>query len=167
MPEFIFDRTEQDAAQKNEKGTYNIADLNRVEENVRSLSTDMQALPGLLQGYAEEKEVAWDSSFSVPYGLEDAQVETKTDWGITDIPEIQDMERYLGNIKKQCTLLGLPVAGLPATMEFLNWEGANRIERYLSRAYDAFAALEQERKSRIDHAAASWIYAGELAAGEI
>lgn len=167
MPEFIIDRTEQDAAQKNGKGTYNITDLNRVEGNVQSLSIDMQALPGLLQGYAEEKGVAWDSAFSVPYGLEDAQVETKTDWDISDIPEIQDMERYLGNIKKQCALLGLPATGLPATMEFLNWEGANRIERYLSRAYDAFAALEQERKSRIDHTAASWHYAGELAAGEI
>lgn len=154
-------------AQGNEKGTYNATDLNRVEENAQGLSTDMQALPGLLQSYAEGKAVAWAQEFSVPYGIEDAQVSSKTDWKIEDIPEMQDMERYLSNIKRLCTLLGLPVAGLPATMEFLSYEGANRIERYLSRAYDVFAALEQERKLRIDHTAASWYYAGELTAGDI
>lgn len=162
----IYDRTAADVAAGNRKGTYRADDLNRVEEATFLLSEDMQALAATLHAYADAHKVAWDALFAPPYQPGEAEVSAKVDWGILDIPDISEMGRYLGNIKKLGGLLGLSASGLPTTMEYLNYEGANRIERYLSRAQQVFLALEAERKTRIDHAADAWPYAGEIMCGE-
>ena len=89
------------------KGAYNYSDLNRVERAVAEIS-DLAGL-GLI---------------------------TKTDWKMWDIPNVSDMNRYLGNIVRIRALLSdnsVPVA--PASMSNLTYSGANNIELILSAAY--------------------------------
>lgn len=162
----IYDRTAADVAAGNRKGTYQADDLNRVEEATLLLSEDMRALAATLHAYADAHKVAWDALFAPPYQPSETEVSIKADWDILDIPTIAQMDRYLGNIRKLGGLLGLSASALPTTMEYLDYEGANRIERYLARAQQSLLALEAERKARIDHTAAAWPYAGEIMCGE-
>ena len=107
------------------KGAYNYSDLNRVERAVAELS-DL-------------------------YGL---NLETKTDWGMWDIPTKAEMVRYITNIKKirQAALNPNNIAAAPDSMNGLNFSDANNIEKIL------FAAHENtERVYRV----------GELFSGEV
>lgn len=94
------------------KGAYNYSDLNRVETAVGELS-DL-------------------------YGL---GLTTKTDWSAYDIPNAQDMDRYLSNIRRIRTIVpdqsSLPT--LPTDMRKLTFDGANNIEKILVAAYEGAA----------------------------
>lgn len=105
----IFDRTAEDVAARNGKGTYNAVDLNRVEAAV---------------GYIRD--------MLVRYGYV-VDLTTKTDWAVGDIPRIADMERYIHNIlhldgKIPYTDERTP---LPETADKLSFDGANGIEKML------------------------------------
>lgn len=91
------------------KGAYNYSDLNRVERAVAELS-DL-------------------------YGL---NLETKTDWGMWDVPTKSDMVRYITNIKKirQAALNPNGIAAAPDSMTGLNFSDANNIERILLAAHE-------------------------------
>lgn len=107
------------------KGAYNYSDLNRVERAVAELS-DL-------------------------YGL---NLETKTDWGMWDIPTKSEVARYITNIKKirQAALNPNNIAAAPDGMNGLNFSDANNIEKIL------FAAHEHtDRVYRV----------GELFSGEV
>lgn len=86
------------------KGAYNYSDLNRVERAVSELS-DI-------------------------YGL---NLDTKTDWNIWDVPQKSDMLRYITNIKKirQACLNPNSVSAAPDSMDGLNYNDANNIEKIL------------------------------------
>lgn len=86
------------------KGAYNYTDFNRVERAVAELSARM-----------------------------DVQLETKTDWKLTDVPTYADQERYLGNIstllRKSGSLTNTPE--VPRTLSGLTYKQANDIEQIL------------------------------------
>lgn len=107
------------------KGAYNYTDLNRVETAVALVSGALCL--GLI---------------------------TKTDWTQTDVPTRSDMERYLGNIDFLRYLCrDMYVANIPNTMNGLDYDDANRIERVAKLAYDY---IQKE-----------YIRSGEVYAGEV
>lgn len=136
MTELIFDRTRVDVVQGTEKGFYGSNDLNRVEGAVAQLLEQAKALDIYLP------------------------LVTKTDWALTDTfsqdswPTKQQMARYLGNVSRLCAACGVQMP-LPATMENLNWEGANQIERAL-----------YEINRRITAGVQTFRFSGEVFAGE-
>lgn len=91
------------------KGAYNYSDLNRVERTVAELS--------------------------VLYGL---NLETKTDWGMWDVPQSSDMVRYITNVKRirQSVLRPNDLPAAPDGMNGLNYSDANNIEKILLAAHE-------------------------------
>ena len=83
------------------KGAYNYSDLNRVERAVEEIS-DVAGL-----------------------GLT-----TRTNWAMWDIPTASEMARYLNNVKAVREFCGSDIP-LPSTMNNLDYEGANNIEKIL------------------------------------
>lgn len=111
------------------KGAYNYTDLNRVESAV-----------------AEIADV---------FGL---NLTTKTDWTLSDIPDQVDMERYLANvvaIRDACPG-DVTFPPLPNSMNGLNYQGANNIEKVLEIAYKYW--LDSQEK---------YIQSGEIYCGEV
>ena len=104
------------------RGAYNSTDLNRVEDYVAVLQSLLLA---------------------AGYGLGD--IITKTDWEIPDKPPVEQMHRYLTNIKKlvEVFLTTPAAASLPATMMDLNWAGANAIEETLAELTEALDLTRQ------------------------
>lgn len=134
--ELITDRTESDVLLGNEKGLYGPEDLNRVETAVREIAEQITAL-----GFA-------------------LQLPTKTDWGlpgnfsVSGWPVVSQMERYLQNVS-QIQKVFVISGKLPESMENLDWNGANNIEKVLETAF-----------GRIDGIKQSYRYSGEIYAGE-
>lgn len=91
------------------KGAYNISDLNRVESAVMMIAAKLKEL-----------HIA-------------ADVTTKSDWELTDLPTVNDMNRYLSNVVKlRNSSTGLRMAPQPpSSMVRLNYTGANQIEATL------------------------------------
>ena len=91
------------------KGAYNYTDLNRVEAAVRMISEKLKELHI------------------------DTDVTTKSDWELTDLPTQSDLSRYLANVVTlRNASSGLQEAPQPpASMAYLDYVGANRIEETL------------------------------------
>lgn len=105
----VTDRTSADVAARNEKGTYNASDLNRVGAAMNYVSDVLHAA-----GY-------------------DPHISPKTDWSETDLPTVGTMTRYLSDLaelRSQFTQTQ-NTPGVPTTMENLTWREANDIERIL------------------------------------
>lgn len=134
--DLITDRTESDVLLGNEKGIYSHTDLNRVEQAVSELAAMITAL-----------------GFSLV-------LDTKTDWGlpgdfsIDAWPVETQMKRYVENVAKIRKVFVIQEQ-IPETMENLNWQGANSIEKVLKTAY-----------TRIEGIRKSYRYSGEIYAGE-
>jgi hypothetical protein len=117
MDKLIFDRTPADveyarnnpSAEEWLKGCYNYIDLNRVEEWCKYLSN-------LLNSYG--------------YGN---LINGKTDWGINDIQTVEQMARYLNNVKilMETFILKKDTPKLPDTINKLTYSQANDIEKIL------------------------------------
>lgn len=167
MEQLIINRTRQDVARGNDRGTYGVTDVNRVERAVKELAEAVTGLQEELSAYAEALGVGWADLFGPPYDPGGLTIETKTDWGTLDIPMIQDMDRYLGNVAALCDYVGCSKAELPKTMEFLTWTGANAIERALLQVRNVLEKVRSERKQLIENTADAWVYAGEIEAGGI
>ena len=134
--DLITDRTESDALLGNEKGVYSYTDLNRVEEAVRDIAEKITAL-----GFA-------------------LKLQTKTDWGlpgnfsVSAWPVESQMKRYLQNILEIRKIFIISIQ-LPESMQKLDWNGANNIEKILQTAFARIKGIEQ-----------SYRYSGEVYAGE-
>lgn len=91
------------------KGSYNAADLNRVGAAVNYVATELA-----------------DIGYSV-------SVNPKTDWTISDIPTIAQMQAYLDDIGAIRAALPIPsgIPSVPDSMTQLNYTKANHIERIL------------------------------------
>lgn len=132
----ITDRTESDALLGNEKGTYSYTDLNRVETAVTQIAKQITTL-----GFA-------------------LSLQTKTDWSLPENfsvktwPTESQMIRYLQNIAEIKKLFIIPTQ-IPETMEKLDWNGANNIEKVLQIAFSRIMGIKQ-----------SYRYSGEIYAGE-
>lgn len=134
--ELITDRTEMDVMSGTPKGAYSDTDLNRVENAVKEIGMMLSEL-----------------GFSV-------SLKTKTDWSIVNDfsidswPVETQMQRYLKNIDAIKKTLSIQIQ-IPKSMDLLNWNSANNIERVLQTAY-----------TRIEGIKNSYRYSGELIAGE-
>lgn len=105
----VTDRTSADVAARNEKGTYNASDLNRVGAAMNYVSDMLHAA-----GY-------------------DPHISPKTDWSETDLPTVGTMTRYLADLaelRSQFTQMHTTPT-VPTDMGNLTWREANDIEQIL------------------------------------
>ena len=134
--DLITDRTESDVLLGNSKGVYSYADLNRVESAAAMIAEQITEL-----GFA-------------------LQLQTKTDWDLPgnfsawNWPVESQMRRYLQNIADIKRLFVISTQ-IPETMDKLDWNGANNIEKVLQIAFSRIAGIKQ-----------SYRYSGEIYAGE-
>lgn len=109
MDTLITDRTQADAYARNNKGTYNASDLNRVGAAMNYVSDRLREA-----GY-------------------DPHISPKTDWMETDWPTVDTMTRYvtdLAELRSQFTQAQTTPA-VPTDVENMTWHEANDIERIL------------------------------------
>lgn len=117
----VTDRTAADAAAKNEKGTYNAADLNRVNEAVAYLRPIF-------------------SEFG--YSVSDSELRT---WAENELPKASEMAAYLAAVRDLDGHFrySANMVRLPASMARLTHEGANNIEKFLAEIHAAFGRMAQ------------------------
>lgn len=107
MEDLIFDRTQNDLEQKTPKGYYNYTDLNRIE-------TWCEYLANLL------------NSYSYP-----VSITIKKNWNMSDLPNVNDMERIRSNINAIKTAFHA-YTDVPENLNYMTIEKANDIEKILS-----------------------------------
>ena len=107
MENLIFDRTQSDLENGTSKGYYNCTDLNRVE-------TWCECLANLL------------TSYSYP-----VSISIKKDWNMSDLPNVNDMERIRSNVDKIKTAFHA-YTDVPENLNYMTIEKANAIEKILS-----------------------------------
>lgn len=117
----VTDRSAADVAAKNEKGTYNAADLNRVSEAVAYLRPI----------FAE-----------FGYAVDDSELGT---WAENELPRASEMAAYLASVKDLDGHFrySTNMVRLPASMSRLTHEGANNIEKFLAEIHAAFERMAQ------------------------
>lgn len=148
------------------KGMYNYTDLNRVETAVDYVADELVQADTDIRQYAVDLGVAWDDVFAVPYDPADYSLTVKTDWAVTDIPTATQMARYISNLKLiQASIPDSSNAWIPDSMNMVNWENANDIEKLLIDIDKAVALLVEVKKGLIRSALAVW-YSGEIYSGE-
>lgn len=105
----VTDRTQADVDSRNEKGTYNAADLNRVQ-------SAMEYIAGCLQDYG------------YPVVLQELPA-----WADNDIPTEAQMAAYLNNLSTLRSAISAlqTTPEAPDSMALLTWVGANNIEQIL------------------------------------
>lgn len=109
MGTLITDRTQADADARNDKGTYNASDLNRVGAAVVYVA-------GQLLGCGTSVDVS-----------------PKQDWSESDTPTASQLERYRSDVATlRDALAAMPTTPqAPTTMENLTWGKANDLEKIL------------------------------------
>ena len=129
----VYDRTAADVAAKNAKGLYRYTDMNRVQNAVTAVRARYVAA-----GY-NPKEY------------------TLSSWSENAIPRANRAASYLAAVQALDGLVRLTEnIPLPATMNALDYIGANNIEKFLVRADEAMDMIET-----------SWWYCDELFTGEV
>lgn len=107
MENLIFDRTQSDLEESTSKGFYNYTDLNRVE-------AWCEYLANLLTSYSYPVSVA-----------------IKKNWTISDLPNVNDMERIRSNVNVLKTAF-YAYTEVPENLEYMTIEKANAVEKILS-----------------------------------
>lgn len=116
----ITDRTQADVTAKNDKGTYNAYDLNRVTAAMEYLDDTLRSY-GYMTVYQRLEVPHTDES--------DTEYDSYT-WYEYDLPTKGLMESYLANVLGLYEVI-LSEPELPTTMEKLTYQGANQIEQAL------------------------------------
>lgn len=149
------------------KGAYNYTDMNRVGQAVAYIADRMIALPTELETYREEREVADDPAYHVPYDADSVVVTAKTNWAMGDTPTQSVVAAYLADLstlRKQITLPA-DTPAVPTSLNNLTFSVANDIEYLLYVIYQAFLKVEAALYSKIDRtvpfAHAGIAYSGE------
>lgn len=150
------------------RGAYNATDLNRVGQAVSYLADRFTDLPGELEAYREEKGVADDELYHVPYDPSTVVVSPKQDWTVADIPTNSQVQTYLNNLLVLRRQLILPADApvVPTSLNNLTFDTANQIEYLLWLVNAALVEVENDLYGKIDRAAESFWYAGEVNCGE-
>ena len=109
MDTLITDRTQADADARNDKGTYNASDLNRV---------------GAAVAYVAGRLLECGTS---------VDVSPKQDWSESDTPTASQLERYRSDVAAlRDAMAAMPTTPqAPATMSNMTWVEANAIEKIL------------------------------------
>lgn len=133
LDNMIFDRTEADVEARNAKGTYNASDLNRVCAAINSVTARLYA-----DGYGEP-------------------VTLRTDFAPTGDVRIGELSPIVESVKMIRGCLGgfEDTPNAPDSIRFLDYNGANAIEKIL---YDADLLLDRLEDARV--------FAGEMYSGE-
>lgn len=132
LEDLITDRIKSDVDNGTDKGFYNYTDLNRVES----------------------------ACVTVASVLNDAghptTLEPQKTWSMTDFPNTTEMNRYLYNVKRCKSQLGVPdeFYGLPNNMEELDYNYANAIEKSLLQTVEFVGKIKEQE-----------IYSGEFNSG--
>ena len=140
----VTDRTQADAAARNDKGTYQAADLNRVTAALEDLESRLAAL-GYVTGYS-------------PVYIRHPDGTTDTVWQEDDEDIRTDrIEAYRANVAciRGAFAQLAATAQTPADLELLTWAEANDIERILQDVDDSLRRMALSR----------W-YSGEIYSGE-
>lgn len=150
------------------RGAYNATDLNRVGQAVSYLANRFTDLPGELEAYREEKGVADDELYHVPYDPSTVVVSPKQNWTVADIPTNSQVQTYLNNLLVLRRQLVLPADApmVPTSLNNLTFDTANQIEYLLWLVNAALVEVENDLYGKIDRAAESFWYAGEVNCGE-
>lgn len=117
----ITDRTQADVTAKNDKGTYNADDLNRVTAAMEYLDDALRSY-GYVTGYQR---------LEIPHTDESAVEYDAYTWYEYDLPTKDLMEIYLANVMGLYEVI-LSEPELPTTMAKLTYQGANQIEQALA-----------------------------------
>lgn len=131
MENLIFDRTQNDLEQGTSKGYYNYTDLNRVE-------AWCEYLANLLTSYSYPVSVA-----------------IKKNWTMSDLPNVNDMERIRSNVNALKTAF-YAYTEIPENLEYMTIEKANSIEKILV-----------EIDTLISNMVYQFLYSGEIYAEEV
>ena len=150
------------------RGAYNATDLNRVGQAVSYLADRFTDLPGELEAYREEKGVADDELYHVPYDPSTVVVSPKQNWTVADIPTNSQVQTYHNNLLVLRRQLVLPADApmVPTSLNNLTFDTANQIEYLLWLVNAALVKVENDLYGKIDRAAESFWYAGEVNCGE-
>lgn len=121
---FIFDRTDNDLKEKTPYAYYNFGDLNRIESNIEMISE-------LLNNQ---------------YYIQDVQ--TKTDWSVTDFPSHAQLERIRINLLTLYKMLAVRAQSPPVPESFSKMDiyMANDIEKIL---YDIYLSMQEMSEWRV------------------
>lgn len=116
------------------KGMYGYTDMNRVEAAVQLLA-------------------ALSTELGYPYSPA-----VKTDWTRSNIPKLEDMGRYFGNIKglRNITPVFPATPPAPSTGDRLDYSRANDLEKILLDINQIQTNMKE-----------SWCFAGEIVSGEV
>lgn len=141
----VTDRTQADVEARNDKGTYQAADLNRVTAAMEELVARFSVL-GYLTDYQTGPETPTKPQ------------EDQAAWSQEDVPTTAQMERYLTNVEAVRRVIAvLPTTpATPESMELLDYIRANEIEQILADVDDLLKNM-----------AAAWYYSGEVYCGEV
>ena len=141
----VTDRTQADVDAGNAKGSYNAADLNRVDAALEELYALLQSMGYLVPGYMRIRIDRTDGR--------DAYT-----WYADDKPAAGQLGQYLANVAALRAVLTLRggTPGTPETMSGLTYAKANDIERILAVVDEALGKIS-----------AAWYYSGDLYSGEL
>lgn len=123
MLDLIYDRTVLDVQNRTAKGFYNASDLNRVESACITIAAELTS-----------------------YGYAVTLITGKTDWTAADFPTVSDMERIRANVSscRKAIALFAQTPVLPSTLEYMDYNKANALEKIL---HDAEQALKNITES--------------------
>ena len=133
--DLITDRTAQDVKNGTSKGYYNYTDLNRVLAAVQKVG-----------------QILTDSGYPTTLRIQNT-------WALGDIPTSKQMSVYLSEVVKLANQLALPLLlwpDFPENMNYLNYRGANAIEKLLVDIVTFLELISQQH-----------IYSGTVYAGEV
>lgn len=140
----VTDRTQADAAARNDKGTYQAADLNRVTAALEDLESRLAAL-GYVTGYAPVYILHLDGTTDTVWREDDEDIRAD---------RIEAYRANVASIRSAFSQLAA-TAQTPADLELLTWAEANDIERILQAVDDSLRRMALSR----------W-YSGEIYSGE-
>lgn len=160
--EFVTDRQLSDVG-VNPKGSYNISDFSRVNTNVKNIVESVENVETEIQNKMTEKGVAWDDVYKFPYNAEISVVEMP-EYTYNSIPTTQEWTDYVGNVQVLADNFSVE-HNLPTTLNNLNVDGANAIEKALENVYNVFNEAKDNVFSKIERTV--WEYTGDYYGGDM
>lgn len=149
------------------KGAYNNTDMNRVGIAISDLKYRLDTEYEDLNSYRESLLIAHDSILNFPYDPDDIQVNPKTNYGMSDVPTTEQSDQYLSDVRIICGALPVAAPPIPDNLEFLDYVGANNIEKALELTDAALTEESNRLHALVENTAKSFMYSGEIFAGEI
>lgn len=160
--EFVTDRQYSDIG-INAKGSYNITDIQRVTNNAFEIKPLIANAIDEITDYREQKGVASGTPYNIPLNA-NFELFSMPNYDYNSIPTAEELTNYLTNVEKIANAVELS-HNLPKTMENLNIDEANAIEKTLENGYNKINNVKTELFSKIDRTI--WEYCGDYYGGDV